>query len=167
MPSEEKPMSSIRSATQKATVRPVEKRRTTSRLSTGASDAPASSQTPPPNRVPQTQQPLTTHFTPASHLPLDPDPVIQPVIRTMSEPQLSDDDTVIRSPYATSVLLPSEDDADYMDLESSPMPFRIQDPPDLVNAALGAARTLTRRASKVSFFAMAEKKDTMSCYSDH
>ncbi|KZT21790.1 hypothetical protein NEOLEDRAFT_1181460 [Neolentinus lepideus HHB14362 ss-1] len=75
-----------------------------------ASDAPASSQTPPPNRIPQTQQPLTTHFTPTSHLPLDPDLVIQPVIRTMSKLQLSDDDT---------------------------------DPPDLVNAALGAARALT------------------------
>ncbi|KZT18893.1 hypothetical protein NEOLEDRAFT_1183859 [Neolentinus lepideus HHB14362 ss-1] len=152
MPSEEKPTSSIRSATQKATVRPVEKRRVTLRLSAGTNDAPDAVRASSSNLPPTMQQPLEAHFTPASHLPLEL--TTQPVIRTMTEPLSFDDETLDRSPYATSELLPSEDDADYMELENTPTPVRIQNPPILVTAARGLpgapSLVATHRASRLT-----------------
>ncbi|KZT18459.1 hypothetical protein NEOLEDRAFT_1184285 [Neolentinus lepideus HHB14362 ss-1] len=65
----------------------------------------------------------------------------------MAEPLSFDDEILDRSPYATSELLPSDEDADYMDLESSPTPIWIQNPPDLINATLRAAGALPRTSA--------------------
>ncbi|KZT25977.1 hypothetical protein NEOLEDRAFT_1178094 [Neolentinus lepideus HHB14362 ss-1] len=123
MPSEERPTRSIRSATNKANARPVETRRP-ARSSLGGGDNVASSST------------TIQHDTVAPRQPPPPAPDhldTQTIIAHLPD----DEDGSPLSP-TTSALLPDEEDAEFMDFESTPTPLRVHNPPTLISTALGS-----------------------------
>ncbi|KZT18629.1 hypothetical protein NEOLEDRAFT_1184127 [Neolentinus lepideus HHB14362 ss-1] len=123
MPSEECPTRSIRSATNKANSRPVENHRPT-RSSLGGGDNIASASTNPPINVT-----ASSHPSPPTRDRLE----TQTIIAHLPE----DEDGSPLSP-TTSTLLPDEEDAEFMDFESTPTPLRVHNPPTLISTALGS-----------------------------
>ncbi|EPQ51942.1 hypothetical protein GLOTRDRAFT_132749 [Gloeophyllum trabeum ATCC 11539] len=143
MPEERAP-SSIKTATKKAINRPVS-RRHSSRLSSGAGEVMAGQDTttaPPPNaefvtanELLQNQQ-AQREQQQADELPPSDDIGMYNTIHPTTDLHYHTEYLPV-SPFRTSQLLPSEDDAYIMDMETTPTPLRVQAPTNLLDAALG------------------------------